>query len=80
MIAGVDAIQLLWVRIKNWLRLRREHQSYSKTQQGLTMLIEGRWSKAERLLLAGVSQSFEPLMNYLGAAKAAHEQGAFERP
>ena len=54
-------------------------QSYSKTQHGLALLIEERWSKAERLLLKGVDQSVEPLMNYLGAAKAAHEQGAFER-
>jgi HemY protein len=79
LITSIDNIQLMWVRMKNWLRLRREHQAYSKTQHGLTTLIEGRFSKAERLLLAGVNQSFEPLMNYLGAAKAAQEQGAFER-
>ena len=65
--------------MRNWLRLRREHRAFSKTQHGLAMLIEGRWKKSERLLLAGVNQSIDPLMNYLGAAKAAHELGAFDR-
>jgi len=78
-ITGIDRLYFILFRIKNWLRLRREHRSYSKTQHGLATLIEGRWKKAERLLLAGVNQSFDPLMNYLGAAKAAHEEGAFER-
>jgi HemY protein len=76
---SVERLQFLWYRIKSWLRFRREHRYFSKTQQGLTMLIEGRWKKAERFLLAGVNQSVEPLINYLGAAKAAHEQKAYER-
>src|SRR5579883_123475 len=76
---GVDRFQFMWFRLKNWLRFRREHKSYSKTQHGLSTLIEGRPKKAERLLLAGVNKSIEPLMNYLGAAKAAHEQNAYER-
>jgi HemY protein len=75
----IDRLSFLWFRIKNWLHIRREHKSYSKTQQGLASLIEGRWKKAEKLLIAGVSQSFEPLINYLAAARTAHEQSAFER-
>src|SRR5579862_7546047 len=78
-ITGIDRIYFLWFRMKNWLRFRREHRSYSKTQHGLALLIEGRWQKAERLLLGGVNQSIDPLMNYLGAAKAAHELGAYDR-
>lgn len=78
-VISIDRIQFWWFRIKNWLRIRREHKSYSKTQHGLALLIEGRWVKAEKLLLAGVNQSVEPLMNYLGAAKAAQEQGAYDR-
>lgn len=76
---SVDRFQFMWFRIKNWLRFRREQRSYSKTQHGLSLLIEGRWKKAESLLLAGVNQTVEPLINYLGAAKAAQEQGALER-
>ena len=79
LITGIDGLYFLWFRLKSWLRFRREHRAYSKTQYGLASLIEGRWKKAERLLLAGVNQTIDPLMNYLGAAKAAHELGAFER-
>lgn len=78
-ITSIDRFQFLWYRIKNWQRLRREHQSYSKTQRGLSALIEENWKSAENLLLAGVDQCAEPLINYLGAAKAAHAQEAFER-
>lgn len=78
-IDSIDRIEFLWFRIKNWFRIRREHKAYSKTQHGLTLLVEERWKKAEHLLVAGLDQSFEPLMNYLGAAKAAHEQKAFDR-
>lgn len=78
-IDSIDRLQFMWFRLKNWLHIRREHKSYSKTQRGLATLIEGRWKKAEQLSLAGVNQSFEPLINYLAAAKAAHEQDGFDR-
>lgn len=79
LISGIDKIYFICFRIKSWLRLHREQQSYSKTQRGLILLIEERWHKAERFLIAGVNDSLEPLMNYLGAAKAAHAQLAFDR-
>ena len=79
LINSIDRLKFLWYRITNWLRFRREHRSYSKTQLGLASLIEGRWKKAEYLLLAGVNQTIDPLMNYLGAATAAHELGAYDR-
>jgi len=78
-IDSIDRLEFLWFRLKSWLNIRREHKSYSKTQRGLSALIEGRWKKAENLLLAGVNQSFEPLINYLSAAQAAAEQGAYSR-
>lgn len=78
-IDSIDRLNLLGYRIKNWFRFRREHQYYSKTQLGMAALIEGNWKSAEQLLLAGTHQSLEPLINYLGAARAAHEQGAFDR-
>ena len=79
LVTGIERLGFLWFRLKNWLRFRRERRAYSNTQYGLATLIEGRWKKAEQLLLKGVSQSVDPLMNYLGAAKAAHELGAFDR-
>jgi len=79
LIDSIDRFHFLVFRVKNWLRFRREQQSYSKTQQGLSYLIEGRWEKAERSFLGGVNQTVDPMINYLGAAKAAQEQKAYER-
>ena len=79
LITSVDRVQFVWFRLKNWLRFRREHKAYSKTQHGLALLVEGRWKKAERFLLAGVNESIDTLINYLGAAQAAQEQGALDR-
>ncbi len=39
------------------------------------MLSEGRWEEARRLLLAGADEAETPLINYLNAARAAHEMG-----
>jgi HemY protein len=66
-------------RWRNWLRWRRSHKSYDKTNFGLVELIEGEWHSAENYLLRGIQQSESPLINYLAAAKAAHEQGAYAR-
>lgn len=79
LIDSIDRLYLLGYRIRNWFKFRRENKFYSKTQQGLTALIEGHWKRSEQLLLAGTNQSLEPLVNYLGAAKAAQEQNAPER-
>lgn len=76
-VTGFDHMQLLWYRFKNWLRFRREHRAYSKTRHGLTLLIEGQWKKAEKLLLSGVQQETEPFINYLGLARIAESQGDF---
>lgn len=79
LINSIDHIHFLLFRLQSWLRFRRERRSHSKTQQGLAAIIEGRWKKAEKLLLAGMNQTGEPLINYLGAAKAAHELQAYDR-
>lgn len=78
-IDSIDRIGFWWFRVKNWLHIRREHKSYSKTQYGISAFIEGRWTKAEKLLLAGANQSVEPLINYLFAARAAQQLKAFDR-
>lgn len=74
-----DNIDFSLYRLKNWLRWRRKYKSYNKTNRGLVELLEGRWRHAEHYLLEGVNQSDAPLINYLAAAKAAQEQGAFDR-
>lgn len=78
-IHGVDQLGFLWFRLKNWYKLRREHRFYNHSQHGLICLIEGQFKKAERLLTTKTPAAFDPLVNYLGAAKAAHEQEAYKR-
>lgn len=75
----LDGIDFSLYRLKNWLKWRRKYKSYSKTNRGLLELIEGNWRGAEFYLLKGIPQSDAPLINYLGAAKAAHEQQAYDR-
>jgi HemY protein len=74
-----DAVDSTWINWKKWLWLRRKHKAYSKTNRGLIELIEANWKSAENDLMSGVDQSDAPLINFLAAAKAAHEQHAYER-
>ena len=63
-------------------RLKRkmdEDAAYKACMQGFTGLIEGRWDQAEDRLVQRVGSSRIPLMNYLGAAYAALQQGSFRR-
>lgn len=74
--SGIDTT---WSRWRNWLWMRRKHKAYSKTNRGLIELIEAHWKVAENYLMEGVDQSDAPLINFLAAAKAAQEQGAYDR-
>lgn len=73
---GIDSSFYRW---RNWRRWRKKNKAYSKTNRGLIELIEGQWRHAENDLLEGIEQSDAPLVNYLAAAKAAHERGAFDK-
>lgn len=75
----VNGITGTWGDWNYWLSSRRKKKAYSKMNRGLIELIEGHWKQSEKLLTQSVAQSNAPLLNYLGAAKAAHEQDAFER-
>lgn len=75
-LGGIDHIVY---RFKNWLQLRRKYKSYNKTNRGLIELLEGHWKSAEHYLNEGIPKSDAPLINYLASAKAAHEQGAYDR-
>lgn len=62
--------------------LNKQHKltiAHRKTSKGLLELAEGHWEQAEKLLIKGASYSAQPLVNYLAAARAAHEQMAYER-
>jgi len=58
---------------------RRANRSHKLTNQGLIALAEGNWAQAEKKLSRGAEESDTPLINYLGAARAAQKQGAEQR-
>ncbi len=62
----------------------RRHQRLSEKArqalaQGLIELAEGRFDKAEKILLTQVKHNDNALLAYLGAARAAQQQGAHDR-
>lgn len=66
-------------RLAYWRRHRRAIRSRRNTNQGLIALAEGNWSRAEKKLSNAAADSETPLINYLGAARAAQKQGAEQR-
>ena len=69
----------LFTRTGGWFKRRKYKQSIKKTSQGLALLAEGKWAKAEAALTQAAKHNQQPLANYLAAAKAAQAQGANER-
>lgn len=67
------------LRLGSWRRQRRALRARAATNRGLLALAEGNWPRAERALSRFADSSDTPLLNYLGAARAAQKQGAMER-
>lgn len=59
-------------------QIRAERQG-TRFTQGLIAAAEGKLGKGERLLTRGAGKAETPLLNYLAAARVAHQQGASER-
>jgi HemY protein len=69
---------LYWVfsLIRRLVNLRMFHRKSSRhTTDGLIALAQGDWASAEKLLAKAAKGNDAPLINYLTAAQAAHEQG-----
>jgi len=66
-------------KISVWRKQHKQQQSHRMTKRGLLELAEGKWSSAEHLLIRAIDQNSSPLINYLAAARAAGEQGAYDR-
>jgi HemY protein len=62
-----------------WQRERRAMRSRRRTNRGLIALAEGNWASAEKHLSRSAELSDTPLINYLGAARAAQKQGSEQR-
>jgi HemY protein len=57
----------LALRFRAW----RMHRAHRLTQRGFLALAEWRWQKAKRYLIRSAPHAHMPVLNYLGAAKAA---------
>jgi HemY protein len=66
-------------RLGYWRRHRQALRARTATNRGLMALAEGNWPRAERFLSRYATSSDTPLLNYLGAARAAQKQGAHAR-
>lgn len=64
---------------RRWRKIRRHTRSEYYLTQGFLALTEGDWAGAEKLLRKGAGYSRLPMINYIGAARAAQQQGAIER-
>lgn len=65
-------------RLRSWHSHRSLYKSHSVTGDGLIAFSQGNYRRSERLLLESVKKSKTPLVNYLTAARAAHEQGNYK--
>lgn len=64
---------------QQWHRLRQANQAHQSLTRGLIELAEGKWQSAEKSVLKHAGSTQGTLLNYLAAARAAQEQGAYER-
>ncbi len=75
-LAGVKQIP---TRTKNWNVSRKQTKGNNGLTKGLLQLTEGRWIESEKTLLKHAGNSHAPLLNYLAAARAAHEAGKYQK-
>lgn len=61
-----------------WSRRNRSRRVQMAIEQGQMDLVEGRWASAQRNLHRAAEAEPQPLLYYLGAARAANEQGRYE--
>ena len=66
-------------RLHGWSSNRESNRARRSLHLGLITLAEGRWKNAERYLTRRVKSSEAPILNYLGAARAAQQSGDLEK-
>ena len=64
--------------VNPWSRRNRSRRVQSAIEKGQMDLAEGRWASAQRHLHRAAEAEPQPLLYYLGAARAANEQGRYE--
>lgn len=64
--------------VNPWSRRNRDRRTRLAIEQGQLDLAEGRWASAQRNLHRAAEAERQPLLYYLGAARAANELGRTE--
>ncbi|WP_019341269.1 heme biosynthesis HemY N-terminal domain-containing protein [Stutzerimonas stutzeri] len=65
--------------VNPWSRRHRERRVSNASRSGLRELAEGQWSHALGHLRSAAEHDHQPLVHYLGAARAANELGEHEQ-
>jgi HemY protein len=76
-VAGVYTLLMAPRRINQRNDIKRVLESQQDLKDGMVSLVEGHFSKAEKMMMQRVGYSETPLLNYLGAARAAHMRQAY---
>lgn len=63
----------------NWKIEKRKKRGQRQTTRGFLSLAQGQWHTAERQLTQAASLGDNPLINFLGAARAAYEKGDHDK-
>jgi len=63
----------------NWNKEKRKKRGQRQTTRGFLSLAQGQWRTAERQLTHAAALGDNPLINYLGAARAAYEKGDMDK-
>lgn len=64
--------------VNPWSRRNRSRRVQIAIEQGQMDLAEGRWASAQKHLSRAAEAERQPLLFYVGAARAANEQGRYE--
>ena len=80
-IIAVASLLFSLYRVGEWIfdKSRTHHNARKKTTRGLIAYAEGNWPQAEKYLAKAANKHEVPLINYITAAQAAHEQGNEEK-
>lgn len=61
--------------MRRWVGSSGSKRAKQKTEKGLIALLEGNWGSANKLLSRAAGKSDSPVINFVGAARAANELG-----
>jgi len=75
----ISNILSLGAKIRAWSRTRRVRRAWQRTHRGLIALSAGDYKLAEKELVRAAPYTDTPIINYLGAARAAQSQQSTTR-